>query len=164
MSSEEALWNLTRTNLAPFGKMQRIENRFDLGIPDVCWTFQLGYGDGQAGWLELKYVNAWPTNEATPLSIPHFTTEQARWAKAWEKTGRSLMLLQVGRDYLMIPGVALEILFFDRPATRQTLKSAACSLGHNKFPRNDILLALTSSANGYKALQRRAFMVANAEG
>lgn len=97
MSSEQTLWQQLRD--VPGYWWMRVENACMPGTPDVHFVRK----DFTTGWLELKYVQAWPQREATPLRLPHFT----KWQRAWltRYPGECHMLLKVGRaDYFLFPG------------------------------------------------------------
>ena len=50
--TERALWRTVRTALAPYGSLVRIENKVELGTPDVLYCLR-----GVTGLLELKQIN-----------------------------------------------------------------------------------------------------------
>ncbi len=74
-----------------------VENRVGvLGCPDVNYV---------EGWIELKWLRAWPKREATPVTIDHFTRAQRRWlCKRYMAGGNAWMLLQVQREWLLFTG------------------------------------------------------------
>ena len=106
MGSESALWDMVRGTWTPHMRLVRIENRLELGTPDVYYN-----AIGRNGWLELKHVPAWPARKTTKVVIDHLTLEQITWAEAELKAGgRMWYLLQAERTYLLLtPAVAREI-------------------------------------------------------
>lgn len=57
------------------------------------------------GWMELKYVAAWPKRAATPLRIPHFTGQQRTWlTRRVRAGGRADLLLLVEQQWLLFDG------------------------------------------------------------
>src|SRR3546814_13417930 len=71
-----------------------VENPVCPGTPDV------NYIDG---WLELKFLPKWPRVPSTnPILIRHYTAQQRIWLRRrWLRGGRSHLLLQVGREWLV---------------------------------------------------------------
>jgi len=75
-----------------------VENRAKPGTPDVNYI---------GGWVELKWVRAWPKNKnVSEVKIDHFTKEQRICLKQrWRKGGRSFLLLQAnGPHWLLFDG------------------------------------------------------------
>lgn len=73
-----------------------IENRVGLGTPDVNYI---------EGWIELKWLRAWPVRPETKVVIEHFTLQQRRWLKKrYEASGNAWLLLQVQREWLLFTG------------------------------------------------------------
>lgn len=95
------MWQVVRVALRQFDPI-RIENRCELGTPDV----NLAPGD----WIELKIAE--PPKRGGPLRIKHYSTEQRTWAIRRHKAGgRVWVLLKVRTEWLLIKGeVAAEIL------------------------------------------------------
>ncbi len=57
------------------------------------------------GWIELKWLRAWPKRESTRLEIRHYTKQQRLWhKKRWHVGGTVWLLLQVGKDWLLFDG------------------------------------------------------------
>jgi len=104
MTSERGLWKTTRTHLAPFGKLTRLESPIDPGLPDVLYVLRRRPTEWAiTGLLELKELDRWPARAATPIRVPSLTREQVEWHRAWNLAGgRVFTLLQVGRDYLLL--------------------------------------------------------------
>lgn len=48
----------------------RVENSVGEGTPDINWS---------GGWIEDKYVPAWPKRPTTTVAVPKYTTEQRAW-------------------------------------------------------------------------------------
>jgi len=135
--SEEALWIQARENLGPFGRFVRVENRVDVGFPDVLYT--LGGTKGpRTGLIELKHEAAM----ANPVLLSILTLEQVLWHEAWIKAGgRSYFLCQFGRGYYLFGGWDARRLFErDIPADHAPLISLACD--PFRFPTNAIIREL----------------------
>lgn len=94
-----ALWATVKRALDPYGVLVRIESPMTGGIPDVAYC--LG---GVAGWIELKYLSAWPLRATSPIVLPKLTSAQVEFINRWEKRGRgrAWVLLQVASDYALL--------------------------------------------------------------
>lgn len=54
------------------------------------------------GWIELKWLRAWPKNEDTVVRLDHYTNQQRLWLrKRWECGGGAWLLLQCRREWLL---------------------------------------------------------------
>ena len=109
--SESNFWALLRNKLNL--RMYRVENRVMKGMPDVHYI-----REGKSGWIELKYLKAWPKNRvSTGLKL-----NQCLWLKEYnEHKGDCWILLRVGRDYTgLIHGREAKKIF-DRPSSGQIL-------------------------------------------
>lgn len=142
--SEHSLWLTLRrcTDGLQQLRLQRIEDRFTAGVPDVAYCFR-----GSAGWIELKHLPAWPASRDTPVRLPKLTIEQVAFAEAWERAGgKSWVLLQVGREYLLLPACIVRALH-ERRLTRTHVCRLAVAWGSGKLPIKDILVALIQKRN-----------------
>lgn len=95
--SEAGMWEAIRPRLKKLDPV-RIENVVGSGTPDV------NYNDG---WIELKYLDAWPARENTPVRIDHFTPQQKAWlVRRSNAGGKAWLLLKVGKtDWLLFDGM-----------------------------------------------------------
>lgn len=95
-----------------------VENHVFPGTPDVNYI---------EGWLELKWLRRWPVRPDTPVRLEHFTQEQRVWLRRRVNRGGQVhLLLQVGREYLLLDGLRASVLLGE--ATREQLVDAAA--GH----------------------------------
>lgn len=121
MTESSQVWHVTREHLSPFGRLVRIENRLEIGFPDVYFCLR-----GQSGWIELKLL---------PLSgrVPdHFTREQLLWGRAeYEAGGRWYLLGKRGAHWVL----------YDYPKAEQWFKGQEARLFsvEGKFPTKLIL-------------------------
>ena len=89
-----------------------VENRCGPGTPDVNYI---------GGWMELKWLRAWPKRPETPVKLDHDLEPQQR---AWlrrrrNRGGAAWVMLQCRREWLLWYGeVAAEII---GTATREEL-------------------------------------------
>lgn len=73
-----------------------VENSARAGTPDVNYV---------EGWIELKQLPRWPREEDAIVLCRHFRVGQRVWIKRRARAGgRVHVLLQVGRDWLLLPG------------------------------------------------------------
>lgn len=139
MNSEAGLWSTLNRKCGTLLCLKRIENSCDRGTPDVAWSGKLP--DGKCnnvrvyrranGMLELKEAE-WPAKPQTPLNIEKLFKEQVLWAEDWERAGgRVAALLQVDRDYLVVPPSVLRLIF-ERKVTRHALQPYV--IGTGTFP------------------------------
>ncbi|MHB1099495.1 MAG: hypothetical protein ACYCZR_08070, partial [Burkholderiales bacterium] len=73
------------------------EDALNPGIPDLSYS-----GNGVHGWIELKWLEAWPKREDTIVRILHYTKEQKHFLLSRGRAGgRCWLLLRVGREHLL---------------------------------------------------------------
>lgn len=99
---EGQYWRTVRPGFSGWDP-QRIETPDIDGTPDVNHLF---------GWVELKYVRAWPKRDNTPLRLDHYSQHQRVWHKRRCKAGGLChVLLGVEKEHFLIWGeVASEFL------------------------------------------------------
>lgn len=76
----------------------RVENVLGVGTPDTNYTH---------GWIELKYLDAWPKRETTIVALPKLRERKAQvvWlTRRWRRGGPAYLLLQVGGELLLFAG------------------------------------------------------------
>lgn len=74
-----------------------VENSAKPGTQDVNFV---------EGWIELKWLRSWPKRADSIVRIPHFTqTQKLRQKFRRAAGGRSWLLLQVRREWLLFDGV-----------------------------------------------------------
>lgn len=90
--SEAALRNYVRRGLKAKGVLTtHHEDALQSGIPDLSYS-----GGGHHGWIELKWLEAWPKREGTIVRIPHYTKEQKHFLLSRGRAGgRCWLLLRV---------------------------------------------------------------------
>ena len=100
-----------------------VENYVGPGTPDVNYT---------EGWIELKWLRAWPKRPGTPVILEHYSPEQRAWALKRRRVGGQVwMLLQVRQEWLLIDGAVAALTGFGRTLNRQQL----CDLADHYWPR-----------------------------
>lgn len=123
MTESSQVWSVARKYLAPFGRIQRLENRLDVGWPDSVYTLRR-----VSGWLELKLV---PTSGRCP---EHFTLDQLTWGELEVAAGgRWHLLARRGREWVLYDAVGARAWFDgteNAPLIAQT----------GRFPLRDILM------------------------
>lgn len=104
--SEKNLWHKLRTGLAPYLRLQRIEDRYSRGVPDVLYAGRIGDNlcFRTLGLVELKFLKAWPKRATTTAALRTFRPEQRAWLKLFGEAsnGAVYVLLQVGRTDLLL--------------------------------------------------------------
>lgn len=96
--SEKNFQKTTRRNMKKAGRTwQRIETGLTgEGVPDTYFCI-----NGSSGWIESKYINAYPKRETTPIKIK-LSGNQEAWLSTHDKAGgRGFVFLQIGRDYYL---------------------------------------------------------------
>lgn len=101
MGAESSLvWSPLESNMP--GVWERIENRVKRGMPDCVYLMQ-----GKTGWVELKYLPAWPARDTTQTTLG-LKPLQAHWQNRWAAhKGRCHLLARVGGargGWLLVPG------------------------------------------------------------
>lgn len=137
--SENALWDIVRKYLGPFGVLQRIENRVDVGTPDFLYLIRRA-----TGLVELKHEEFWPVGARTPLVIKSLTLEQVLWLEAWARApgGRAWCLLQVARHYILLQPEVVRAIFLRQLVAADVLQQATV-VGTGKFPTVEIIKCLS---------------------
>ncbi len=73
-----------------------VENPAHPGTPDVNYV---------EGWIELKYLKAWPVRPYTTLKIRCFTPQQRVWLnRRCRRGGNAFFLVRVADDWLLYDG------------------------------------------------------------
>lgn len=73
-----------------------VENKIHPGTPDVNYM---------EGWIELKWLRAWPKRGDTVVRLSHFNVSQRLWLKRrCNLGGSSWLLLQCRREWLLFTG------------------------------------------------------------
>lgn len=121
-----------------------VENPAKPGTPDVNCI-----GDN---WIELKWLRYWPVRPETPVTIEHFTIKQRRFLRdRWAKGGKSWMLLQVRRDWLLFTGpVAYEYFGHVSKSKLSQLAHRHWTAGLNK---EELIECLTTDLGNWNGLQ-----------
>lgn len=96
--NEATLRNYVRPRLLAKGVLTtHHEDALNTGIPDLSYS-----GGGVHGWIELKWLPAWPKRAETPVRIPHYTKEQKHFLLSRGRAGgRCWLLLRVGKEHLL---------------------------------------------------------------
>ena len=129
--SEATQWKNVKSALSLVDPV-RVDNSAGPGTPDVNFG---GVVEGERieGWLELKWIRNWPAREETPLRVDHFTPQQRIWLRRrWIRGGVALLLIQVGREWLLFDGLTAAKHLGHKPrATLQNLALYVWSEGLN---------------------------------
>lgn len=102
------------------------------GVPDVNYT---------GGWIELKWLRAWPKRPGTKIALGHFTTQQRRWLRRrCNAGGKAYLLLQVQREWLLFNGITAGEVIGD--LTRAELYNFVCARWVNGLNRESFIACL----------------------
>lgn len=141
MTSETALWKATKKYLSPFGTLIRIENRVDIGTPDIVYCLKFLHRPSATGVIELKEADR-PARETTPVDVG-LSREQSHWLSAWKASGgRAFVLLQVQRAYFLFAD-DFEWLYDGKPRLAELAFRARARSWKKGFPIRDVLNELT---------------------
>ena len=145
MTSESGLWNLTRESLSLYGRLTRIENKCELGTPDVAYSLKIrDMPRATSGWLELKHVVEWPAREETVIKVPSLKLEQVLWLEAEARSGgRAWCLLQINRAYILLTPMSVHKIY-DGLLDKNALIREARIFRYNVFPTKLIVEALVA--------------------
>lgn len=109
-----------------------VENRVLPGTPDVSYI---------GGWIELKQIPKWPSDEHAVVKVPHFTPRQRAWLRMHHSRGGVCwVLLKCKQEWLLFDG-----------------QKAACHLGNVGKPEL-VGLATMYWPRGLKADEFRELM------
>lgn len=109
-----------------------VENRVMSGTPDVNFI---------GGWLELKWVRAWPVKPETPLLIPHYTIEQKAWGiRRMMRGGYCGLLLQVRAQWLLFDAVTAAACV--GKSNREVLTNQAQHVWMKGLDKKELLIAI----------------------
>lgn len=78
-----------------------VENPVLPGTPDVNYV---------EGWIELKWIRAWPKGVDTVVRIPHYTVQQRIWhIKRRRAGGQAWWMLRCRSEWLLMDGALAAI-------------------------------------------------------
>ncbi len=140
--SEANLWGSLQPILSSFGAAERIENRLNLGTPDVSYvlTWQ---GVRAEGRCELKHEDAWPKRPETPILVKSLTKDQVLWQEAWaDAGGRICTLLRIGNIVMALPPPLVRAVYERKLTERSLLREAAPKVARG-LPVNRLMEWLT---------------------
>lgn len=138
--------------LRPYGRLVRIENKIGLGTPDLAYVLRAKGNRAEAGWVELKFLPRWPVRAETPVIISSLTIDQVMWGEAHVREGgRSYLLLQAGRSYVLLKHPDVRKIF-ERKFRTQDVLERALVYAVGKFPTTAMLAALTARQAPRKVL------------
>ena len=80
-----------------------VENPIHPGTPDINYS---------EGWIEAKWLRAWPRRPETVVTVDHFTKQQKLWLRQRSRAGGAAwLILQCRTEWLVFDGnTAAEIL------------------------------------------------------
>lgn len=69
-----------------------VENVCGAGTPDVNYT---------RGWIELKFLAAWPKNPSAIVAIKLRPEQRAWHVRRWRAGGKVFVFTKIGRDWML---------------------------------------------------------------
>ena len=100
---ESNLSKVLMKRLKSVGHATRIENLATVGMPDVSYCI-----DGREGFIENKWISAWPRDASRIVLLRHYTAQQRIWHCDRTSAGGNVwVMLGVGsplRDVLIFDG------------------------------------------------------------
>ena len=92
-ASKNLMKALKKGGLAP----RRVENMIGKGTPDIALA---------RCHIETKSKDEWPKRPATPLRLPHWSTDQGLWQFQHHQAGGwGFVVLKVARDWMLLDGM-----------------------------------------------------------
>lgn len=116
-----------------------VENPCLPGTPDVNYI---------EGWIELKWIRAWPKRADTPVKISHYTKQQRVWAFRRRRAGgQCWLLLQVRMEWILLDG-AVAALWLNKCTKRELIEKAAL-YSNSGLPAQTLMGLLTRGQDPY---------------
>lgn len=95
--NESSFWAYLKGVMAQCWEATRIETSTALGVPDVTYTIPQGHG-----WIELKYLQAFPKRATTAVRLAHFTDAQKNWMRQRGRLADAVWLfVRVGNEFFL---------------------------------------------------------------
>lgn len=114
-----------------------VENPVMPGTPDVNYV---------EGWIELKWLRAWPKSADTVVRVEHFTPQQRIFhLRRRMAGGRSFVLIQCRREWILLDGAVA--IFVVGQSTRQQLHDAAVRSWSNGLDRKELIECVSRPVN-----------------
>jgi len=109
-----------------------VENPCLPGTPDVNYI---------EGWIELKWLRAWPKRDDTIVRFDHYTTQQKIWAYLRRRAGgQCWFLMQCGREWLLLDGAIAAMVV--NKSTKAELIAASSAYFSSGLSSEDLLVLL----------------------
>jgi len=133
---ESNLSKVLMKRLKSVGHATRIENLASSGMPDVSYCV-----DGCEGFIENKWLLAWPRDPARIVALKHYTAQQRIWHESRARAGGKVwVLLGIGTpltDVLMFDG-AWASQYLGRVSRRELETGATLHASGSGFPWEEI--------------------------
>lgn len=107
----------------------RVENSVGPGTPDINFI---------GGWIESKFLDAWPKRAKTVVRVPHYRPDQRAWhVKRCAAGGIVFVVIQIGDDVLVFDGMdaAKGLGFWTREEMNRIAKCVMYPWDAGKFRR-----------------------------
>lgn len=105
MPSESSFWRYLNKKMKLVGwEAKRFECSMPLGVPDVYYRIK-GKDRWHSGWIELKFLKAYPKNKNIAIKIQHYTKEQRLFLRQENlKGGTAWLFIKIEKDYYLLKG------------------------------------------------------------
>lgn len=116
-----------------------VENPAYPGTPDVNYI---------EGWIELKWLRAWPARQDTIVTLKHYTKQQRIFAVRRRRAGGNCwLLLQVRNQWLLLDGAVAAIKL--NKSTAKELHDAAHIVWPDGLKKEELLCCLRQNQKPY---------------
>ena len=140
--SEANFWRYFHGQMSPFGAFKRVENRCDKGTPDVSYCLSYVGSRGASGWIELKYLDAWP-KRGGPVVVEHLLLEQVMWLEEWAaRDGRAWLIMRVEQHVLACTPAIARLIYKRQLTQAQLAQGATGCWAFKPFPVRGLLEVL----------------------
>ena len=130
---ESAFWKWLNAATIGLWHVQRHEDRYSVGIPDVSYG-----ADKINGWIELKAYDKWPTK-----SLSHYTSKQVNWlTNRGERGGHCFILIRIKTTILMFKWQSAYDLKH-KHIDEEFLRSIAIAIWDKAFDRKEFYKIIT---------------------
>jgi hypothetical protein len=116
-----------------------VENPAYPGTPDVNYV---------EGWIELKWLRAWPARQDTVVTLKHYTNQQKIFAVRRRRAGGNCwLLLQVRNQWLLFDGAVAAIKL--NKSTAKELHDAAHTVWPDGLNKEELLCCVSNDMKPY---------------
>ncbi|RKZ20214.1 hypothetical protein DRQ50_00210 [bacterium] len=138
--SEQGMRKAVTKMLKPLNAIS-VENPVLPGTPDVNYV---------EGWIELKWIRAWPKGEDTPVRIEHYTPQQRVWALRRRRAGgRCWWLLRCRSEWLLLDGADAALVVNTEGCNKTKLIEVAVKYWPKSIDQKELIECLTREPKNF---------------